>query len=131
MLHVAAQGDSPYSVAYFKKMGIAINSRDREMSTPLHWACISQSHNVIQYLLAFRADVNAKDSAGYTPLHLAVKDIEKHKNYKTIKKLLFKGANPYAKDIHGRRPVDMANFIIDFRVKSKVLRLLSKSQTCC
>lgn len=40
MLHVAAQGDSPYSIAYFKKMGISVNSRDREMSTPLHWACI-------------------------------------------------------------------------------------------
>jgi ankyrin repeat protein len=39
MLHIAAQGDSPYSIAFFKKMGISINSRDREMTTPLHWAC--------------------------------------------------------------------------------------------
>lgn len=41
MLHVAAQGNAPYSLAYFKAKGININSRDKEMSTPLHWACIS------------------------------------------------------------------------------------------
>jgi len=49
MLHVAAQGDAPYSIAFFKKTGISINSRDRENSTPLHWACISQSHVVVNY----------------------------------------------------------------------------------
>lgn len=106
MLHVAAQGNSPYSIFYFKKMGISINSRDREMSTPLHWACISQSHTVIQYLLAWGADIRAKDTAGLTPLHLAVKDAEVHKNYETIKKLVFLGANPNAKDALGRKVVD-------------------------
>jgi cytohesin len=59
-------------------MGISINSRDRENSTPLHWACISNSHTVIQYLLAWGAEVNAKDTAGFTPLHLAVKELDKN-----------------------------------------------------
>jgi ankyrin repeat protein len=87
-------------------MGISINSRDREMSTPLHWACISQSHTVVQYLLAWGADVNAKDSAGFTPLHLAVKDLEKHQDFSTCKKLIFKGGNPNYRDHIGRRPID-------------------------
>lgn len=88
-------------------MGISINSRDRESSTPLHWACISQSHTVIQYLLAWGADVNAKDSAGFTPLHLAVKDLDKHEKLSTVKKLIFKGANPNARDALNRRPIDL------------------------
>lgn len=47
MMHVGAQGDSPFSIAYFRKMGISVNSRDKELSTPLHWACISKSHTVV------------------------------------------------------------------------------------
>ena len=108
MLHVAAQGDSPYSVAFFKKMGISINSRDRENSTPLHWACISHSFVIVQYFLAWGADVNSQDTAGYTPLHLAVKDLEKHKNLSIIKKLIFKGANPTIKDHDDNTPGDYA-----------------------
>jgi ankyrin repeat protein len=88
-------------------MGISINSRDRESSTPLHWACISQSHTVVQYLLAWGADVNSKDSAGFTPLHLAVKDLERHNKFSTVKKLIFKGANVNARDALGRKPIDL------------------------
>ena len=62
---------------------------------------------VIQFLLAWGADVNASDSAGLTPLHLAVKDAEKHRTYSTIKKLLFRGANPNTRDLIGRRPIDL------------------------
>ena len=77
MLHVAAQGDSVYSIAYFlKKSFIGINSVDKSKSTPLHWACISHSHSVVRYLLAWSADVYKLDLAGYTPLHLALRDFE-------------------------------------------------------
>jgi ankyrin repeat protein len=38
MLHVGAQGDQPISIAYFLKLGLDINSRDKNNSTPLHWA---------------------------------------------------------------------------------------------
>jgi len=48
--------------------------------------------------LAWGADVNARDSAGLTPLHLAVMNIDQHKNFSTIKKLIFKGANIKIKD---------------------------------
>lgn len=92
-------------------MGISINSRDRESSSPLHWACISNSHTVIQYLLAWGADVNARDSAGFTPLHLAVKNIESHKKYSTIKKLIFKGASTTVRDALGRIPLDLVSNI--------------------
>lgn len=39
MLHVAAQGDQPASLAFFKKMNLDVNAKDAKESTPLHWAC--------------------------------------------------------------------------------------------
>ena len=45
VLHVAAQGDSPYSLAFFLRHStMTVNCRDKSLSTPLHWACISHSH---------------------------------------------------------------------------------------
>ena len=39
MMHVAAQGDQPAALAFYKSLGLDENSRDSKMSTPLHWAC--------------------------------------------------------------------------------------------
>ena len=45
VLHVAAQGDSPYSLAFFLRHStLKISCQDKSLSTPLHWACISHSH---------------------------------------------------------------------------------------
>lgn len=101
-------------------MRIGINSRDREMSTPLHWACISRSHTVVNYLLAWGADVNAKDSSGNSPLHLAISEASKSKEYSTIKMLLFKGANVNTKDLTGRTPMDLLDNFLDFDEANKV-----------
>ena len=62
-------------------------------------------------MLAWGADVNAKDSAGYTPLHLAVKEFDKNKGLSTIRKLIFKGAHPNVRDSLNRRPVDFLDGI--------------------
>lgn len=58
MLHVAAQGDQAYSLCYFKKKGISINSVDDQGSTPLHWACFSVSDTAIYYCNSWCAKVN-------------------------------------------------------------------------
>ena len=50
MMHVAAQGDSAYSLTYFKDKGISVNSVDDEGSTPLHWAFFSGSDIASYYL---------------------------------------------------------------------------------
>jgi ankyrin repeat protein len=60
-------------LAFFKEKGIDINFVDNEMCTPLHWACLQSSFISVHYLLAWGANINAKDKAGYTPMHLAVK----------------------------------------------------------
>ena len=50
MLHVAAQGDQAYSLTYFKSKGLCIMSKDKERSTPLHWACCAGSDTASYYL---------------------------------------------------------------------------------
>ena len=38
-MHIAAQGNEPISLYYFKQLGLSLISRDKRGSTPLHWAC--------------------------------------------------------------------------------------------
>lgn len=37
-MHIAAQGDAPISLYFFKKKGFDLNQKDTKGSTPLHWA---------------------------------------------------------------------------------------------
>jgi len=73
VLHMAAQGNSPNTMIYFKeKYNMNIQSVDEICSTPLHWACYSGSDSVINFLLSWQINLNYKDKEGITPLHLAV-----------------------------------------------------------
>lgn len=61
MLHVAAQGDAAPSLFYFMKLGLNINALDKRGSSPLHWACYSQSEIALSYLLAWKPELNLQD----------------------------------------------------------------------
>lgn len=45
------------------------------------------------YLLAWKAEVNAIDLNGITPLHLAIKSAEDLKSSRSVRHLLIKGAD--------------------------------------
>jgi palmitoyltransferase ZDHHC13/17 len=47
MLHVAAQGDQPISIAFFLSIGLEINFKDKRLSTALHWAAFAGSENAL------------------------------------------------------------------------------------
>ena len=47
----------------------------------------------MSYILAADVDVNAKDTKGLTPLHLAVKPCEDMRSSRSLKHLLIKGAD--------------------------------------
>ncbi len=106
MLHVAAQGDSPVSLAYFLNCKLDINSTDYRMSTPLHWACFSGAELTINYIIAWGGDLNARDQKGLTPLHLAVKSYKENRSTRGIKQLLIKGADRNALDYSNYKPID-------------------------
>jgi ankyrin repeat protein len=73
MLHVAAQGDNPNSIYYFIQEGLDINKGDSRNSSPLHWASFSGAELSMSYIVSWGGNLEAVDSKGLTPLHLAVK----------------------------------------------------------
>lgn len=57
-IHVAAQGDQPISLYYFKLKGMDMRIKDSRGSSPLHWACYSKSEVALCYLLAWVKDLD-------------------------------------------------------------------------
>ena len=68
-------------------------------STALHWACYTGSTTVASFLLAKKANPNAIDATGMTPLHHAVESAsEKVGDCSLVRWLLVYGADPLIVD---------------------------------
>ena len=61
VMHVAAQGDQPISMYYFKEKGMDLRAKDTRGSTPLHWVCYSKSEIALCYLLAWQRYLDDPD----------------------------------------------------------------------
>ena len=126
VMHMAAQGDKPNMLIYFKdKFGFSILDRDFPGNTPLHWACHMAQENSINFLLSWMNDINILDRKGQTPLHLGIYKLRP----KIIKKLLRKGADVYLKDFAGRSVMDILN---DQKMRvpnfKKVLKVINNNE---
>ena len=105
VLHMAAQGNNPNIIIYFKiKYNISVLSTDLQGNTPLHWASYNSSEEAINFLLSYMADINIKNNDGKTPLHIAVFS----EKPSLIKKLIKRGADINIKDKNGKTPYDLA-----------------------
>ena len=120
VLHMAAQGNNPNLIIYFKiKYNISVLSQDAQGNTPLHWACYNSSEEAINFLLSYMTDIkdiNIKNKDGKTPLHISVLT----EKPSLIKKLIKRGADINIKDKDGKTPIDLAQEItgIESRVTS-------------
>ena len=104
VMHMAAQGDKPAFLIYFKdKYKVDILDRDFNGNTPLHWAVNSTAENSINFIICWMNDINQVDKKGQTALHIAIHTLRP----KLIKKLLFKGADIYLKNNNGESVYDI------------------------
>jgi len=123
VLHIAAQGNQPNSLAYFKeKFNENLDSLDSIYSTPLHWACYTNSLKAIDYLLCNNIELNQRNNEGFTPLHLAIINDNIH----IIKRLLRAGADKNIVDNKNRTPEDLAKL-----KKKNCIKIFKEKTFCC
>ncbi|XP_024910864.1 ankyrin repeat and protein kinase domain-containing protein 1 [Cynoglossus semilaevis] len=71
-MHLAALRGHEGTVAQLEKQGGSVNTAGENGWTPLHLACYQNKPEVVEKLLAARADPNiSEESEGWTPLHVA------------------------------------------------------------
>ncbi|KAK3087153.1 hypothetical protein FSP39_002416 [Pinctada imbricata] len=77
--------------------GIKVNDSDDTGMTLMHWACDRGNVDMVQALLALKADVNIQDEEKQTPLHYAVSC----EHAEVVRLLLSHGANKDLRDSDG------------------------------
>ena len=87
--------------------------------TPLHYAVFQGHKEISKLLISNGADMNAKDNAGGTPLHLTLD------NYASVASLLIaNGADVNAKKDNGWTPLLIASSSLAEDTASKIVELL-------
>lgn len=107
-LHLAVAEDSANvldMLLHQKNFNVESKTKDEEKNTLLHIAMLYKSFSCFVVLISHDANVNAKDSDGFTPLHLAVTENHIH----LMKNLLCnKNTNINAQTASGDTPLHYA-----------------------
>jgi len=105
-IHQAARiGDLEKIKALLKDDPDLVFSKDSKGDTPLHWAACNSHKEVIEFLLANKASVNAVDIGGLTPLHCAVGGYDRKD---VVELLLANSSDVNAKNSIGWTPLHFA-----------------------
>lgn len=103
--------------------GIDINIVDKSQKwSALHFAVQDNKHDIVRVLLEKGAQVDITDSYGNTPLSKAIFNF--NGNTTSIENLIYYGANPDRKNLHGVSPKDLCIL----SGKSNILKLLQKHE---
>ncbi len=107
-LHLAARTSSIECVELLLREGNADpNSEDFDHRTPLHASIgkADSAFDIIELLISWGANVNAKDAYGFTPLHLAALDGIAH----CVELLIYHGADVTTKSRKGATALNVIN----------------------
>ncbi|KFM77210.1 Protein phosphatase 1 regulatory subunit 16A, partial [Stegodyphus mimosarum] len=102
LLEAAARNDVE-EVRRLLLLGVSPDSTNEDGLTALHQCCIDDSEAMMKLLLEFGANVNAKDSEQWTPLHAAATCGHLH----LVRYLISKGADLLAVNADGNMPYDI------------------------
>jgi len=104
-LHFAASANDDFLIAKLASIeGYDINCVDKINSTPLHWAALHGNQRSIKTLINHKADVNARDSLGNTPLMHAARMA---RSLEVVRMLLEFGADPMLTDTSGHNALQI------------------------
>ena len=103
-----------------------INKKDHRGSTPLHWACYSESEVALSYIVAWNPKLDIRDSEGYTPLHLAIKTVDHVDSTRPVRFLLVRGAKIDVRDKKGRLPLDLIKEVKNRDLAADLVKMLVK-----
>ncbi|CAG8738117.1 7879_t:CDS:2, partial [Cetraspora pellucida] len=95
---------------------VGLTDKDRGR-TPLHEAAIEGYHDIVGFLLAYKADINAQDNYGNTPLHYA----SFYGHGDVVKLLLHHKCILNIKNNEGKEPYEMA------RGREHIIQLLCQN----
>ncbi|KAJ8953048.1 hypothetical protein NQ314_007423 [Rhamnusium bicolor] len=106
-LHIAAGLDGDAECAkLLLEAGAIVDSRNNKCQTPLHLAALSQCSETLELLLSKRADPDATDIDGRTPLHSSI--VKVTRSCECVRLLLNAGANVNKPDAFGYTPLHLA-----------------------
>ncbi|XP_064467056.1 protein phosphatase 1 regulatory subunit 16A-like [Ornithodoros turicata] len=102
LLEAAARNDVD-EVRRLLMLGVSPDSTNEDGLTALHQCCIDDSEEMMKLLIDYGANVNAKDSEQWTPLHAAATCGHIH----LVRYLISKGADLLAVNADGNMPYDI------------------------
>lgn len=102
LLEAAARNDVD-EVRRLLMLGVSPDSTNEDGLTALHQCCIDDSGEMMKLLIDFGANVNAKDSEQWTPLHAAATCGHIH----LVRYLISRGADLLAVNADGNMPYDI------------------------